>query len=130
MSNVGRVPRWCSLSLTWLAAVLISGMLGPCAFADVVRVTEVQARKSVIQKVEPTYPPIARQMRLSGHVVLDMYVDESGNVEKVDVISGNPILGSAAVSAAKQWKFQPFQNDGKVTKAVIRVGFDFTSNNF
>jgi protein TonB len=64
-------------------------------------------------------------MRLSGQVVLDMYVDESGSVEKADVVSGNPILGNAAVAAAKHWKFQPFQANGKAIKAVVRIAFDF-----
>jgi TonB family protein len=126
MSNRGGDPCRVSLYLPWLAAALIGILLSQGAFAEVVRITENQARKSVIRRVQPIYPAIACQMGLSGRVELDIYVDESGSVEKVNVISGNPILGGAAVSAAKQWKFQPFQNDGKVTKAVIRVGFDFT----
>jgi hypothetical protein len=35
------------------------------------------------------------------------------------------ILAGAAVNASKQWKFQPFQLDGKPSKAVIRIAFSF-----
>jgi outer membrane biosynthesis protein TonB len=42
------------------------------------------------------------------------------------VISGNPVLGAAAVAAGKRWKFQPFQADGKPAKTIVRVNFDFS----
>jgi protein TonB len=123
--NYPRIDFQGSKSFCWLVPVLGFGMLAQTAFAQLIRVPEDQAKKAIISKVEPAYPPLARQMRLSGHVLLDMYVDETGSVEKADVVSGNPILGNAAVTAAKRWRFQPFQADGKATKAVVRVGFDF-----
>jgi protein TonB len=94
--------------------------------AQPIRVGEDEARKAALQKTQPTYPPIARQMNLSGRVLLDVTVDTAGSVEKVDVVSGNPILAGSASQAAKQWKFQPFTADGKATEAVIRIGFDFS----
>lgn len=125
MSNLYRSHRKFSrLALAWSAAGL-AAFFSQSAFATVIRIPEAQAR--IVQKVQPSYPTLARQMGLSGHVVLDMYVDESGNVEKANVISGNPILGNAAVSAAKRWRFQPLQVNGKGTEAVIRIGFDFNN---
>ncbi|HEX7360996.1 MAG TPA: energy transducer TonB [Bryobacteraceae bacterium] len=112
----------------WLILALAAGLfLCQSAFAITVRVPEAQARKSIVQKVRPAYPVLARQMRLSGHVVLDIYVGTSGKVEKANVVSGNPILGNAAVAAAKKWRFQPFQAGGKATEAVVRIGFDFNN---
>lgn len=118
-----------SFSRLVLAAAIpaLAGFVAQSALATVIRVPEAQARKAIVQKVQPSYPMLARQMGLSGHVVLDMYVDPSGNVEKANVVSGNPILGNAAVQAAKQWRFQPFEANGKATEAVIRVGFDFNN---
>ncbi|MGH9619028.1 MAG: energy transducer TonB, partial [Bryobacteraceae bacterium] len=73
----------------WLIPALAAGLfLCQSAFATTVRVPEAQARKSIVQKVRPAYPVLARQMRLSGHVVLDMYVGTSGKVEKANVVSG------------------------------------------
>jgi periplasmic protein TonB len=65
-------------------------------------------------------------MNLSGKVLVDITVASDGSVEKVDVVSGNPILAGAAVTAGKRWKFNPFKVDGKATEAVVRVAFDFT----
>ncbi|MGC2658846.1 MAG: energy transducer TonB [Bryobacteraceae bacterium] len=104
-------------------------VLMTCSFSSLVRaetrVSEAEAKKNIISKVEPAFPPIARQLNLSGKVEVDLYVDETGEVEKVDAISGNPILAGAAVNASKHWKFQPFQTDGKPSKAVVRIAFNF-----
>jgi len=89
------------------------------------RVEESQAKKNIISKVDPEFPPIAKQLNLSGKVEVDAHVDEAGKVEKVDAVSGNPILAGAAVNATKHWKFQPFEADGKPTKVVVRIAFDF-----
>lgn len=127
MSNPYRnQPKLSRVALA-LAVPALAAFFGQSALATVVRVPEAQARKSIVQRVQPSYPALARQMGLSGHVVLDIYVDESGSVEKASVISGNPILGNAAVQAAKQWRFQPFEANGKATEAVVRVGFDFNN---
>ena len=89
------------------------------------RVSEEEAKKSITSKVNPAYPPMARQMKLGGKVAVDAYVDTAGRVEKVQVINGNPLLTSAAVSAVKQWKFTPFTADGKTVNAITRLTFSF-----
>lgn len=87
----------------------------------VVRVTEGEAKKALVTRSEPEYPAIARQMHLTGRVVLDIFIDEQGKVEKVQPVSGNQLLTGSAVSAVKKWKFSSFQ--GK--KAVTTLAFDF-----
>ncbi|HXE12566.1 MAG TPA: energy transducer TonB [Bryobacteraceae bacterium] len=105
------------------AFLLVSG--GISLFAQPVRIQDNEAQKAALQKVQPSYPAIARQLNLAGRVVVDLTVNASGSVEKVDVVNGNPILANAAVPAAKRWKFAPFQVDGKPTEAVVRIAFDF-----
>ena len=121
--NPGRVSKLAAVSC--VAMLLMNFGTRPMN-AEILRLTEDEARKSVVQKVQPTYPPIARQINLSGRVVLDLIVGEDGTVEKTDVISGNPVLSSAAAAAGKRWKFQPFQADGKPAKTIVRVNFDFS----
>ena len=106
------------------AALLLSAC---CLVADPIRISDSDAMKSVVQKVRPDYPAIAKQLKLSGRVVVDLTVAEDGTVEKADVIAGNPILGNAAKNAGKNWKFTPFQADGKISKAVVRINFDFAN---
>ena len=114
------------LTVTALAASFVT--LLPCtATADPKRVSEQEGLHAVVQKVSPTYPVMAKQLHLAGRVVVDMTVAENGTVESADVVNGNPILGGAAKAAAKNWRFQPFQEDGKSAKAVVRVNFDFNN---
>ena len=69
-------------------------------------------------KVPPDYPAIARQLKIEGAVELEAVVTESGAVEKVNIVSGNPVLTRPASDAVKKWKFAPFTSDGKAVKAV------------
>jgi protein TonB len=92
----------------------------------VMRVSEKDMRKAAIKKIEPEYPAMARQVRLSGQVTLDVLIDTSGNVEKVNVVRGNVLLSNSAASALKKWRFTPFLGAGnKPSRALASVTFDF-----
>ncbi len=95
------------------------------AQAQAVRMTEADAKKAVVNRVDPEYPPMARQLRLSGRVQLDVYIDEEGRVEKTEGVAGNPMLTNAAAAAVKKWKFTPVMSGGKASKAVAGLSFDF-----
>ncbi|HLY15803.1 MAG TPA: energy transducer TonB [Bryobacteraceae bacterium] len=56
--------------------------------------------------VEPPYPPLARQARMSGTVELELAVNSTtGKTERVTVIAGHPLLAPAAKEAALDWRF-------------------------
>ena len=55
----------------------------------------------------PSYPPIARQMRASGEVRVQVAVDERGNVVSAHAVSGNPLLRQSAEAAARRSKILP-----------------------
>jgi protein TonB len=91
-----------------------------------VRVSEAEARRAVVKKVEPEYPAMARQVRLSGQVQVDVVIAETGAVEKINVIKGNVLLSSSAVSALKKWRFTPFTaGASKPARAIASLTFDF-----
>jgi protein TonB len=92
----------------------------------IVRVSDADAQKAAIAKASPDYPPMAKQMHVSGPVIVEAEVSTEGEVAKVQPVSGNALLSSAAVSAVKKWKFKPFTADGKPAKAVVRLSFNFT----
>ena len=76
-----------------------------------------------IQKAD--YPIEAERQQLQGEVIVKLLVSETGDVEAVEVVSGDPILAQAAVAAARKWKFKPFIKGGKPVKASTKVPFDF-----
>ena len=73
----------------------------------------------------PEYPVIARQLKIEGAVELEAIVAENGVVEKVNIVSGNPVLTRPASDAVKKWKFAPFTSDGKPVKAAVPVSLSF-----
>ena len=79
----------------------------------------------VTKKVKPDYPAAALPDKLQGQVVVRVVVNEEGDVENAEAISGNPVLAQAAVDAVKQWKFKPFIKNGQPVKAGLKLPFDF-----
>lgn len=75
--------------------------------------------------VSVTYPDSARQANTQGLVVIKITVSENGTVEKTENVSGDPILEAAAVDAVKQWRFQPFIEDGKPIKVSTKLQLRF-----
>jgi TonB family protein len=67
-----------------------------------------------------------KRLKIQGAVDLEAVVAESGEVEKVTVLNGNPVLTKSASEALMRWKYAPFQANGKPVKAVVPVTFNFT----
>jgi protein TonB len=78
------------------------------------------------QKSNPVYPVVARNMRMTGVVKIDLVIDETGQIAEVQNTSGPPMLQRAAMDAVKKWKFKPFTRDGQATKATGFVSFNFS----
>jgi protein TonB len=75
----------------------------------------------LIRKVEPVYPELAKRARVSGIVMLEVNVDEEGNVANVRVIRGHPLLDQAAIDAVKQWKYSPTLLNGEPVPVIATV---------
>jgi periplasmic protein TonB len=74
----------------------------------------------ILSKTPPFYPPLARQTRVEGTVSIDAVIDTEGNVVEMTVVSGHPLLISAALDAVKKWKYEPtFLNDQAVAVQLI-----------
>ena len=58
-------------------------------------------------KVQPTYPELARKMNIAGTVKVEVVVLPNGNVKEARVVGGHPVLATAALDAAKKWRFEP-----------------------
>jgi len=85
----------------------------------------VQAAK-LISKVDPEYPPLAMQARISGVVHLNVLIGANGRMENLEVISGHPLLVPAALQAANQYVYAPTLFNGQPVKVSTLVDVDFT----
>lgn len=82
-----------------------------------------------IKRPQAVYPIQAGQNGIQGQVVVAMHVSDTGDVESVDVVSGDPVLAKAAVEAARKWKFKPFIRHGKAIRVTTNMPFDFYFSN-
>jgi len=89
------------------------------------KLNKTEAAGSVVSKVQPEYPPVAKQLKLEGSVELEAVIAEDGSVTDVKIVSGNPVLTKSAAAAVKRWKFAPVTEGGKAVKAVAPVTLIF-----
>jgi len=89
------------------------------------KVSKAEAMSAVLSKVQPEYPPVARQVRVQGTVELEALITESGAVEKVDIVSGNALLTGPSAATVKRWKFKPFLESGKPVKVIAPIELVF-----
>jgi TonB family protein len=75
----------------------------------------------LIRRVAPIYPELAKRARVSGRVVLQIAVNETGDVTDTNVMSGHPLLNDAAVTAVKQWKYSPTLLNGRPVPVIATV---------
>jgi periplasmic protein TonB len=83
---------------------------------------------SLINRVQPSYPPLARQTRISGTVRLHAIISKSGTVQQLEVISGHPLLVQAALDAVKQWKYRPTTLNGEPVEVDTTIDVIFSLN--
>jgi protein TonB len=76
---------------------------------------------------KPQYPPIARQAHASGTVVVQVTIDENGNVISAHAVSGHPLLQAVCVSAARQARFSPTKLSGQPVKVTGVITYNFVA---
>jgi Ca-activated chloride channel homolog len=79
----------------------------------------------LIRKVDPVYPELAKQARVSGTVSLELTVDEEGNVSDARVRNGHVLLNQAAIDAVKQWKYSPTILNGMPIPVLAAANVEF-----
>ena len=78
-----------------------------------------------LAKRSPVYPVLAKQTKVQGVVTIDAVIDTEGDVVEMRVVSGHPLLISAALEAVKQWKYEPtYLNDQPIAvQLIVTVNF-------
>lgn len=91
-----------------------------------VRVSQGVSQGLLIHKVLPTYPPLARQARIQGVVVLEALIGKDGGIQNLHVVSGHPMLTNAALDAVKQWRYKPYYLNGEPVEVETTINVNFT----
>ena len=78
-----------------------------------------------VSKPAPAYPSLARQTGASGTVVVQISVDECGDVEWAQAVSGHQLLRHAAEEAARRARFAPTRLNGDPVKVTGTITYNF-----
>jgi protein TonB len=85
----------------------------------------VQAAR-IINRINPVYPPLARQTRINGTVRLHAIISKDGSIQQLEVISGHPLLQQSALDAVRQWRYQPTLLNGEPVEVDTTIDVIFS----
>jgi protein TonB len=91
-----------------------------------VRVSQGVSQGLLIHQIKPTYPPLARQARIQGSVVLQAVIAKDGTIQNLHLVSGHPMLAPAAIEAVKQWRYKPYFLNGEPVEVETQITVNFT----
>ncbi len=91
-----------------------------------VRVSQGVTEGLLAKQVKPMYPPLAKQARIQGHVILQAIINKQGAVENLRLVSGHPMLAPAAIEAVKQWKYRPYLLNNEPVEVETTVDVIFS----
>src|SRR6266705_885078 len=80
----------------------------------------------IIERVEPVYPPLARQTRVQGTVRLHAIIAIGGSIEELEVISGHPLLIQPALDAVRRWRYAPTVLNGQPVEVDTTIDVIFS----
>lgn len=92
----------------------------------VYKLTGDMKKPVLIHKVEPAYTQAARDAKIQGAILASLVIDTEGNVASAQIVRGlDAGLDQNALTALRQWKFQPAMRKGKPVrvKASVEVNF-------
>lgn len=90
--------------------------------------TSTMLQGSLIRRVEPVYPPLARTARIQGSVVLEAIIGQDGTMQHLQVLSGHPMLAPAAVEAVRQWRYRPYILNEEAIEVETQITVNFILN--
>ena len=103
-----------------LAVVMIVGLFGIARGAAQTSQGDEMSRRAK-SKVQPSYPELARKMKITGAVKIEVTVAPNGSVKEARIVGGHPVLANSALDAAKKWRFEPAASE---STGVIEFKFE------
>ena len=91
-----------------------------------VRISQGVTRGLLIHRVEPTYPKLAKTARVQGDVILKAVINQNGEIQDLQLVSGHPMLVPDAIAAVKQWRYKPYLLNGQPVEVETTITVTFT----
>jgi protein TonB len=89
-------------------------------------VSESVIAARLIRRIEPSYPPLAVQIRREGRVELHAIIATDGSIQSLEVLSGDPFFVPSALSAVREWRYQPTLLNGQPVEIDTHITVIYT----
>ncbi|MDD5543662.1 MAG: energy transducer TonB [Acidobacteriia bacterium] len=83
------------------------------------------AVKNLIYQAQPAYPSAAQKNHIEGDVVVEILISREGTIARTRSLGGHPYLITAALEAARQYRYRVFRVDGKPVDVITNVTIHF-----
>ena len=80
----------------------------------------------LIQRVEPTYPALPKQIHREGQVELRAVIATDGTIQSLQVVSGDPLFVRSATDAVSQWRYRPTVLNGQPVEIETYITVIYT----
>ena len=81
---------------------------------------QAQEGRKALSNPAPTYPEVAKRMRLVGTVKVQIVIGADGKIKETSFGGGHPVLVNAVEETLKTWKYAP---SGGETTALLEFNF-------
>jgi protein TonB len=78
--------------------------------------------------VDPEYPILAHRGHIEGTVVAEAHITGSGTIDRLQIISGNPLFYQSVLDAVKQWRYEPTLLNGEPIDVITTITVNFRLN--
>jgi protein TonB len=92
---------------------------------ETLKISQGVSQGLLIKKVAPLYPPRAMKARMQGPVQLLATISKDGDITKVKLLNGEPLLAQAAIDAVKQWKYKPYYLNSQPMEIQTQITVNF-----
>jgi protein TonB len=80
----------------------------------------------LIHRVEPVYPPLARQTHREGQVELRAIIATDGTIQSLQVVKGDALFLRSATDAVTQWRYRPTVLNGQAVEIDTYITVIYT----
>ena len=89
------------------------------------KISDGVTKGMLLAPIHPIYPRIAVISHIEGTVVVTATIDKQGRITGLQVLSGNPMLTSAAIDAIKDARYKPYLLNGEPTDIITTISVNF-----
>lgn len=93
-----------------------------------IRISAGVATGRLLAPIRPIYPAIAKEARIEGTVVVEAVISREGGIERLEAISGPPMLVQAAMNAVAQARYEPYKLNGEPVEVETTINIVFRLN--